>query len=477
MSFLLVILHFKNKRKYMKQSTNTISYAKKLQPSEKTPYIVLSKTMFNLEPGKYFIKELKNKQYILENGVKIKIKKAKHCKVVGITPSLNTDKINYKRRSKNVSKLFSNKWKNDVGKFLFSSKRTPTTYRQSEVCLYDQQIQKIKKIDHQEKCRRDKKEKRILDKQYIEFLEKQQEESKNIMTGYELWNLLILENLSEFTIPEFTIRQVDTTLTIKIYLIVQKYLKQYLTQKINVDRFFLDLRRINDKNVSNLAGKIFRLTKNKNENHLVYSAIDEINTYLKAYDVSRLTYYNDVMSDSINDTSNSYREQSINNKIIKCSETQEVFNEAYLKKYEIDREEMQRKIKKEAGKSHEIKIDEIISKLIPRNAYLTEEELSNANTEAGKKYQAKPYLRTPDYLFKNTCMINGAPVKWIDCKMCVIFNMLTSQEEIDDFKAQIDDYCRLFGPGLIIFHRPSFENTFDLYDKPEMVSHMMLQTS
>ena len=93
MSFLLVILHFKNKRKYMKQSTNTISYTKKLQPSEKTPYILLSKKMFNLEPGKYFIKELKNKQYILENGVKIKIKKAKHCKVVGITPSLNTDKI------------------------------------------------------------------------------------------------------------------------------------------------------------------------------------------------------------------------------------------------------------------------------------------------------------------------------------------------------------------------------------------------
>jgi hypothetical protein len=480
--FLFIIVH-KNKKKHIKQApikqTHQLTNNK---PCIVQPYIIVPKAMFGLEPNKYFIEKIQNKQYILKNGIKIKIKKTKNCKVVGITPSLNMDRNNHKRRSTNISKIFSNKWQHEIGQYLFNSnKYIDAKCKHTDIELHCQQINKLKKLDHQEKCRRGKKEKKILDRQYIDFLKIQQEENKQINTGHELWKIIKKENLQEFVIPLFITRQVDLSLTIDIYQIILKYLKLYLTQMVNPNDFFFELRKINDKKISNLAGKIYRLSKDKNKKRLVYTAIDQITTYLKLHNVSNITLYSKINTQHISEpityfNDKLHNQEKFNQDRFNQDKNQEVFDENYLKKYEIDQEEIQRKTKKEAGKSHENDIDQIISKFITKDTYLTEEDMNNCNRYAGKKYKAKPYLRTPDYLFNNTIKINGAAVKWIDCKKCVIFDMLTPQEEIDDYRAQINDYCRMFGPGLIVFHRPSFENTFDLYDKPEMISHMMLNS-
>ena len=63
----------------------------------------------------------------------------------------------------------------------------------------------------------------------------------------------------------------------------------------------------------------------------------------------------------------------------------------------------------------------------------------------------KKTLKTPDILSKTPVIINGRIIKWMDSKNMVFTPGTADEREIEDFKKQINDYCKLFGEGAVVF--------------------------
>lgn len=106
---------------------------------------------------------------------------------------------------------------------------------------------------------------------------------------------------------------------------------------------------------------------------------------------------------------------------------------------------------------------------VKRDDFWTEAELKAQNAAALKEGRERPYLKTPDFLFKKTVSINGRCVRWIDSKNNLIVPGVTIPPQITKYKRQINAYVDSFGPGMVLWHFCFFQSTQKLYSKPEMV--------
>ena len=111
---------------------------------------------------------------------------------------------------------------------------------------------------------------------------------------------------------------------------------------------------------------------------------------------------------------------------------------------------------------------------VPRSAFCTEAELKAENVTAQRRKQKRPHKRTPDVLFKSPVMLNGTKCMWIDSKKGLIAPDLTRRSMVRSFQSQINDYCDLFGPGVVVWHGPYLASVDNTLAKPTMVSHFVL---
>eukprot|EP00750_Incisomonas_marina_P004987 INCI13542.1.p1 GENE.INCI13542.1~~INCI13542.1.p1 ORF type:complete len:645 (+),score=104.35 INCI13542.1:123-1937(+) len=114
---------------------------------------------------------------------------------------------------------------------------------------------------------------------------------------------------------------------------------------------------------------------------------------------------------------------------------------------------------------------------VPRQSFRTEADLTMENAEARGRHKTTPHKRTPDVLFKEPVVINGHRCTWLDSKNTLLAPNLGRASTLRAFQSQINDYCTLFGPGAVVWHRRYLETVNDLLAKPTMVAHLVLRNT
>ena len=353
-------------------------------------------------------------------------------------------RIEFKKRCKRISKVFSEHWIKTVGRFMFKTSPVQCAIMQEEwTDEMKEQLEKLQKRDINDSLTRKRAEKRSKDKEYIIVLEKEKERLKTVDDGIIAFNNLKESDIEySFTIPEFFENEVSRE---KCKILTDLYTNLMDSKMKDVDTFFKKMRSYQDPNFDNLAPKIRRLANTK---------------YI--FEKANMT-----LEEKKKEKPKKTKMQKLNN-----NNDQLLSNSSKKKKSSRVESEEQKKIRKGMGKSfEELVLQILLNNNIPRSSFKTDEEISEINEYATKNYEIKPYPRTPDFLFDEVIKINNFPVKWIDCKNCTIINGLTDEGEVESFSGQIKDYCQFFGSGLVLFHRPYMATTKDLYNYPQMVHH------
>lgn len=352
-------------------------------------------------------------------------------------------RLEFKQRCKRISKVFSEHWMKTVGQFVFkTSSPLLETIQEEWTDEMKEQLEKLQKRDVNDALTRKRAEKKRMDKEYVILLEQEKERLKTVDDGIVAFNNLKESDIEHsFTIPEFFENEVSRD---KCQILTDLYTDLIDSKMKDVDTFFEKMRSYQDPDFDNLAPKIHRLANTKYVFEKANITVEEKPKKAKMQKLDRSKPNNDRLRSKRSKKKKSSRVES----------------------------EEQRKIRKGMGKSFEELVLQILQNNgIQRSNFKIDDEISEINERATKNYEIKPYPRTPDFLFDKVIKINGFPVKWIDCKNCTIINGLTDEVEIDSFSKQIKDYCRLFGSGIVLFHRPYMETTKDLYDFPSMVQH------
>ena len=363
-------------------------------------------------------------------------------------------RLEFKKRRKHISKVFSDHWMKTVGRFMF---KTPCVKTQKEEWTDEmkEQLEKLQKRDINDVLTRKKAEKRRKNKEYVIILEKEKERLKTVNDGIIAFNNLKESNIEHsFTIPEFFENEVSRE---KCKILTDLYTDLLDSKMKGVNTFYQKMKSYQDPDFDNLAPKIHRLANTKYVFEKANITLEEKPKKAKIQKIGPQP--NNDRSQSNNDRSQPNNDGSRSKRSNK------------KKSSRVESEE-QRKIRKDMGKSFEgLVLQILLDHGVPRSSFKTDEEISEINERATKNYEIKPFPRTPDFLFDKVVKINGFPVKWIDCKNCTVINGLTDEGEVESFSGQIKDYCRFFGSGLILFHRPYMATTKDLYDHPQMVQH------
>lgn len=352
---------------------------------------------------------------------------------------MSTKRDIYKIRCKKVSNAFTSYWFNNIGKYLFNNDNNSESIQKWSNIMNDQ-LDKLKKRDINDKNIRDKSEKKRLTKMYNILLEKSREDAKLITNGLKDWSSIPVKY--DITTSYIFDQEVDAETVNKIYEIVNRF--------SNMKEFLDDLATINNPYVDNLSKKIYRMIMSKRKSEV--------------HEKKNVKKKKNIQTKECKKKKKSSNKSSVQDKPKK------------LKSKRVETEE-QRKKRKDNAKRFEDTVQDILDSIgIPRSEYRTEDQLAEENMKAAKSYKAPVHYRTPDFYFLNSPIkINGNIIKWIDCKNCVIFDGLSDDVEVSLYLNQINDYCRLFGPGLIIYHRPYLSTTKNLYEYPKMVHHAMIK--
>ncbi len=108
---------------------------------------------------------------------------------------------------------------------------------------------------------------------------------------------------------------------------------------------------------------------------------------------------------------------------------------------------------------------------VPRWRFWTEKELVAMNERARLVRLPVPFPRTPDVLFrKDAVVVNGRQCAWLDSKNMLLVPGVSAPQELDSFRAQVDAYCELFGPGAVVWHRPFLKDLADALARPQHVA-------
>jgi hypothetical protein len=354
-------------------------------------------------------------------------------------------RLEFKKRCKRISKVFSDHWMKTVGRFMF---KIPNVKAQKEEWTDEmkEQLEKLQKRDINDALTRKRAEKRRKDKEYVVLLEKEKERLKTVDDGIIAFNNLKESDIEHtFTIPEFFENEVSRE---KCKILTDLYTDLLDSKMKDVDTFFEKMKSYQDSDFDNLAPKIHRLANTK--------------------------YFFEKANMTPEEKPKKAKMQKLNNKHGNNNLLPKEKRSKKKKSSRVESEE-QKKIRKGMGKSFEkLVLQILLDHDVLRSSFKTDEEISEINERATKNYEIKPFPRTPDFLFDKVIKINGFPVKWIDCKNCTVINGLTDEGEVESFSGQIKDYCRFFGSGLVLFHRPYMATTKDLYDYPTMVHHRRL---
>ena len=434
------------------------------KPKEDFSYVLIHEDIpyMDISKGKHKIVSETSNSYVLEEGQKLKFSFCgKNDIKVHIAKNLKKQdprlkRLEWKKNSRIISTIMPRLWREEIGKSLFS--KTVARFQGERTPLVEKQIEKLKKRDLNDTNIRQKKEKRVKDREYEKFLIEEAKRAKTITKGHDLFDNINTRFLLHAEIPEFADKEIKHFHTIKVYELLLKSLETSVGQLVNADEFYLEAKSMDNPNVAELATKLFYLLinkKKKNIDHIAIKNLQRIITFMTS----------DSLELEIKNTTAS--------RPIKSSKSSASENYGLSESPPNDKmSDKEKKIKKEAGLKHENSIDRVIRSKIPRSLYLTEEDMAERNTDAMRNYKAKPFARTPDYYFhKDPIMLNNVPICWIDCKKCTIVPGLTSDSEHKEYKDQIDSYCKLYGPGMVIFHRSHLSNISDLYQRPDMVFH------
>ena len=137
-------------------------------------------------------------------------------------------------------------------------------------------------------------------------------------------------------------------------------------------------------------------------------------------------------------------------------------------------------LRKQAGLDGEARVEAaLLAAGIPRAAFKTEADLVAENEAARAASQPPPHARTPDILFVDDSIhVNGRRCAWVDSKNTVVLPGVSDPRQLTQLCQQIDAYCDLFGPGLIVWQRPHVQELTDQFACPKMVAQAsMLCTS
>jgi hypothetical protein len=227
-----------------------------------------------------------------------------------------------------------------------------------------------------------------------------------------------------------------------------------------------------------LSKEIQKWIKEKSNSIEIYEFIDGINhPQLNTMKGKIARMFNKLFSEkkiqlnlSVKKSGTSKKEHKKEQKL----ESDKKMTKSQIKKHQKKHEDkVSREIRKKVGDLFEKNmIKTLVDDGIPRDSFLTEDFMNSENEAAAKAFKMPKYDRTPDFLFKKPVDINGHFVIWIDCKNCVILKELMSEFSYKEYLTQINDYCRHYGPGLIVFHRPYFDRKE--YEFPDMVEHVTM---
>jgi len=372
--------------------------------------------------------------------------------------------IEFKKRCSQVRKEFCQQWFN-----MWRNKDQSENKSENKSLIWSnlmkEQLVKLQKRDKQDLLAREKKEKRAKDKEFQIKMEKYRESLKRIEEGFQLWNSLQNKTYKYFTqIKRFTINELnsETYVPENICFNIRFAIKEWIANDVSKDLIYKYVEKKNNPKLNTLKGKLGRMYDKYKKMNLEQVKIHNANA----------THFLPIKSEHQKESGISKKPKKtrqLYNKKVGSSD----ISKSKLRKIQKSMEDKSKREKrKKVGNDFELKFENLLKKYgLMSSDYLTEQQIIEINKKQTDRYELPIYYKNPDYLFKTPVKINGEYVTWIDCKNCVVLQELMPEYEYEKYLNQINDYCKYYGPGIIVFHRPFFQTVGYNYTFPDMVNH------